>query len=133
MDNQSRNKFHPQMVLLAGDLLTLILVTIFGFATHGTLGSAGSRLLTTFLPLTLAWFFVAPFLGVYDPARAARLQDLWRPFWAMILAGPFAAWLRGIWLNTPIMPVFVPVLGGVAALSILTWRTIYSLAIKKLS
>jgi hypothetical protein len=112
--------------LIAGDALTLILVTVFGFTTHGTLGSAGSRIVTTLAPLGLAWVMVAPFLGAYDLQRCADPRQLWRPFYAMVLAGPLAAWLRGVLLgNAPILPVFVVVLGGVSALSILAWRVIF--------
>ena len=114
-------------ILLAGDILVLAVVTAVGFASHGTLGSAGSRMLTTFLPILAAWFMAAPFLGAYDPQRAADWHQLWRPFWAMVLAGPMAALLRGFWLNSPILPVFVVVLGGISALSILGWRLIYAL------
>jgi hypothetical protein len=110
-----------------GDLITLALVTGFGFATHGTLGTAGSRMLTTFVPLLVAWAAVAPFLGAYDPERAGRASQLWRPFWAMVLAGPLAAWLRAVWLNAPILWVFVLVLGGFSALGILAWRALYLL------
>jgi asparagine N-glycosylation enzyme membrane subunit Stt3 len=114
-------------ILLAGDILVLAVVTAVGFASHGTLGSAGARMLTTFLPVLAGWFMTAPFLGVYDPQRAADWRQLWRPFWAMLLAGPMAALLRGFWLNSPILPVFVVVLGGISALSILGWRLIYAL------
>jgi len=114
-------------ILLVGDILVLAVVTAVGFASHGTLGSAGTRMLTTFLPVLAGWFMTAPFLGVYDPQRAADWRQLWRPFWAMVLAGPMAALLRGFWLNSPILPVFVVVLGGISALSILSWRLIYAL------
>ena len=114
-------------ILLAGDILVLAVVTAVGFASHGTLGSAGTRMLTTFLPILAGWFMTAPFLGAYDPQRAADWHQLWRPFWAMVLAGPMAALLRGFWLNSPILPVFVVVLGGISALSILGWRLIYAL------
>ena len=114
-------------ILLAGDILVLAVVTAVGFASHGTLGSAGARMLTTFLPVLAGWFMTAPFLGVYDPQRAADWRQLWRPFWAMLLAGPMAALLRGFWLNSPILPVFVVVLGGISALSLLGWRLIYAL------
>jgi hypothetical protein len=43
----------------------------------------------------------------------------------MVLAGPMAAWLRGVLLNSPILPLFVIILGGVSALAILTWRGLY--------
>jgi asparagine N-glycosylation enzyme membrane subunit Stt3 len=119
-------------ILLSGDILVLAVVTAVGFASHGTFGSSGARMLSTFLPLLAGWFMVAPLLGVYDPQRAADLRQVWRPFWAMVLAGPMAALLRGFWLNSPILPVFVVVLGGISALSILGWRLVYALlAVRK--
>jgi hypothetical protein len=118
-------------ILIIGDIITIALVTGFGFATHGTLGSAGLRLFTTFIPLLIAWFAVAPFLGAYDPQRALMVTQLWRPFWAMVLAAPMAAWLRGAWLNAPILTIFVLILGGVSALGILAWRAVYALIFSK--
>jgi hypothetical protein len=119
------------IILVSGDVIAIALVTGFGFATHGTLGSAGLRLLSTFIPLLIAWFAVAPFLGAYDTQRAQKPSQLWRPFWAMVLAAPLAAWLRGAWLNAPILPVFVLVLAGFSSLGILAWRAAYSLAFSR--
>lgn len=113
--------------LLVGDIFTLALVTVFGFATHGTFSSAGTRMLTTFIPLVIAWLLIAPYLGVFEPAIIKNPKNLWRPFWAMVLAAPMAAWLRGAWLNAPILPVFVVVLGGVSALGLLAWRSLYTI------
>jgi hypothetical protein len=118
-------------ILVIGDMIAIALVTGFGFATHGTLGSAGLRLLTTFVPLLFAWFAVAPFLGAYDLQRALKPSQLWRPFWAMVLAAPLAAWLRGAWLNAPILPIFVLVLGGFSSLGMLAWRAVYTLIFSK--
>jgi len=56
-------------------------------------------------------------------------RQLWRPFWAMVLAAPLASWLRAVWLNAPILWLFVLVLGGFSALGILAWRALYSLFI----
>jgi hypothetical protein len=112
-------------VLIAGDILTLALVTIFGFASHGTVDTAGSRILTTFAPLTAAWFLIAPHLMVYKKEIAYDFRQLWRPFWAIILAAPMAAWLRGVILNASILPLFVLIIGGVSALAILLWRVIF--------
>lgn len=112
--------------LLAGDVLAIAVVTAAGFATHGTLGTAGTRMLTTFLPALLAWFLIAPYLGVYRPENTLEWRQLWRPFWAMILAAPLAAWLRGVMLgNAAIQPVFVAVMGLFSALGMLTWRSLY--------
>lgn len=112
-------------ILVAGDILVLLLVTIFGFATHGELGSAGLRMLTTFVPLVVAWALVAPHLGVFDLEKSSQAGQLWRPFWAMVLAGPLAAWLRGTLLNAPIVPIFVVVLGGICAIALFLWRLLY--------
>jgi hypothetical protein len=118
-------------ILITGDVLVIALVTGLGFARHGTLGSAGLRILTTFIPILAAWFAVAPFLGAYDPQLAQKPPQLWRPFWSMILAAPMAAWLRGAWLSSPILPIFVLVLGGFYCLGILVWRTVYILIFSK--
>jgi len=122
-NNHTKHKF----ILLAGDVVVLILVTAFGFASHGTLGTAGSRILATFIPLFIAWLLVAPHLGVFDHSNAVDWRQLWRPFWAMVLAGPMAAFLRGAWLNAPILPLFVVILGGFSALGLLAWRGLYYL------
>jgi hypothetical protein len=120
------------MILFLGDVLTLVLTTLVGFSSHGTLDTAGSRILATFFPSLVAWLLVAPLLGAYDLDRTLQLPQLWRPFWAMVLSAPMAALLRGLWLNAPILPVFVIVLGGINALSILAWRSLYCLGANRL-
>jgi hypothetical protein len=117
------NKLH--LILVAGDLLVLGLVTVYGFASHNQLGTAGSRMLTTFIPLLVSWFLVAPHLHVFDLQRAAQVSELWRPFWAMILAAPWVVFLRAVMLDTAISPIFIVILGGVAALSLLAWRFLF--------
>lgn len=125
-------KSNQNVWLLIGDLFTLALVTVYGFATHESLGTAGTRLLTTYIPLVVAWFLIAPHLGVYDLNRAGEFRQLWRPFWAMVLAAPFAAWMRAAWLGTAILPVFVVVLGGVSALALLAWRFAFWILITRM-
>jgi len=111
--------------LIIGDAITLALVTAVGFASHGTLETAGMRMLTTYVPLLVSWFLIAPYLGVYKLELVGDFRQLWRPFWAMVLAAPFAVWMRGAWLGTAILPLFVVVLGGFSALAILVWRLLY--------
>ena len=113
-----------RLVLIIGDILTLGTVTLAGFASHGTVGTAGSRMFTTFLPLVAAWFLIAPHLGSYDYQVVINWKEIWRPFWSMVLAAPMAAWLRGLILGAPILPLFVIILGGVSALGILIWRIV---------
>lgn len=119
--------FNRILFLALGDILTFGLVTTIGFAEHRTLETAGARMLTTFLPLLTAWWLIGLNLGVYDQVKILQARELWRPFWTMVLAAPMAAWLRGLWLQSPIQPIFVIVIGGVSALAILAWRSLYLL------
>lgn len=119
-------------LLIIGDIITFAFVTVIGFASHGTAGTAGSRMLTTFIPLVVAWFLFAPFFHIYDKEVFLDGRQLWRPLWAMILASPMAAWLRGLFLNSPILPVFVIIIGGVSTLAILLWRGIFWLVVTRI-
>ena len=120
-----------KILLFIGDAVIFAIVTIFGFASHDTLGTAGFRMLTTFVPVVIAWLLIAPHLNVYNIGIVTRWRDLWRPPWAMVLAAPMAAFLRAVWLGTPINPVFVVVIGGVNAIAILIWRVIFLFVISK--
>ena len=118
------------LFLCLGDIIVLALATLLGFATHGEAATAGTRMLTTFVPLVVSWLMVAPFLGAYDLQRVKDIRQIWRPFYAMVLAGPLAGWMRGVLLgNAPILPVFVVVLGGTSALALTAWRCLYWLIV----
>ncbi len=112
--------------LVAGDLLAIALVTVIGFATHGETDLAlVPRMFTTFGPVVFGWFLVAPFLGLYQPEVTANPRQLWRPFLAMTLAGPLAALLRALLLNSVVIPVFGVVLSCSAGLGMVIWRTLW--------
>ena len=121
----------PPVLLIVGDVLVLFAVTLVGFASHDRLGASGLRLLTTFVPLLVGWGLIGAHVGVFDPARVTDPRQLWRPFWAMVLAGPFVGWLRGVCLGSGVAPLFVVILGGVSALSLLAWRVVYIFTGKK--
>jgi hypothetical protein len=111
------------LILIAGDLAALAVITLVGFATHGETGlQFVPRMLATFLPLSLGWFLCAPWLGLFDVRIAGSLKQLWRPPLAMLLAAPLAGILRGIVLGAAVLPLFVLVLGASAALGMLLWR-----------
>lgn len=119
-------KNNRRFVVLIGDCIILALVTLAGFARHGEVSSGGTRILWTYLSLVISWFLIAPFLGAYDLHKVADIRQIWRPFYAMVLAGPFAGWLRGMLLgNTPVLPIFVLVFGGISALAITAWRALF--------
>lgn len=111
-------------IIILGDLLAILVLTLVGFASHAELTSAGWRLLTTFLPVSAAWFFSAYFLGALDSRNVTLPSQLWRAGLAMFFAAPLAVILRGLWLNRPILPIFAVVLTASAILCILVWRSI---------
>ena len=119
-------------ILFAGDVLTLALVTVIGFAAHGEAElSFLPRMLAAFIPLTIAWFLLSPWLGLFQQEITSNPRQLWRPVLAMTFAAPLAALLRGLWLNAPIIPIFAIVLASTSALGMLLWRGIYFLLNRK--
>jgi ABC-type xylose transport system permease subunit len=52
-------------------------------------------------------------------------KQLWRPVLAMLLAAPLAGLLRAMMLNSVVIPLFVLILGGSAALGMLVWRGLW--------
>lgn len=123
---------HSPGFLIIGDMVVLGLVTLFGFNTHGTLHTAGWRILTTFLPLLIAWICMAAPSRMFEMERARDWRYLWKPFWGMLFASAMAAVLRGFWLGTPILPIFVLVLGSNSALAMLIWRALFWLMLNKI-
>jgi hypothetical protein len=111
-------------VLAIGDGLVFLVATLIGFATHGE--ALSWRVLVTFLPLCGAWSLVGPWLGVYRAPVYRRIPQVWRPVLAQFLAAPLAAFFRGLWLNTPILPVFVMALGASSGLGIGLWRVAFA-------
>lgn len=112
--------------LVIGDVIVLLLVVLVGFASHNRLASGMIRILATFIPVLASWVLVGVHVGVFEARHTADFHQLWRPFWAMGLAGPLAAWMRAIILGEPdVSSIFVVILGGISALSLLAWRTLY--------
>jgi hypothetical protein len=113
-------------LLILGDLITITLITLIGFATHGEADLAFfPRMAALYIPLALAWFLLAPALGLFG--RETDLRQLWRAALAMIFAASLAAVLRGFILHAPIIPIFAGVLACVSALGMVLWRGLYVL------
>lgn len=114
--------------LILGDVIALAIITIIGFASHGETDlSFLPRMLTTFIPLVVSWFLIAPWLGVFNPQITSNARQLWRPPLAMLLTAPMTAVLRATMLNGVALPLFTLILGGSAALGMLVWRWLYFL------
>jgi len=113
-------------ILILGDILAILITTLIGFATHDELDvSFLGRMSAIFFPLTLAWFLLAPWLGLFQQEMTSNVKQLWRPILAMVFAAPLAAVLRGLILNAPIIPIFAVVLGATSAFGMLIWRWLY--------
>ena len=123
LENKTMKKTTP---LILGDLLAIALVTVIGFATHGEAGlSFLPRMAAAFFPISLAWFALAPALGLFRVENVSEPKQLWRPVLAMLFSAPLAAVLRGLLLNVPIIPIFAVVLAATSAFGMLVWRAIY--------
>ena len=119
-------------VLILGDILAIAVVTIIGFTMHGEANTSFlPRMVTAFIPLTLSWFLLAPWFGLFDPETASDFKQLWRPALVMIFAGPLAVVLRGLILNASIIPIFGVVLSTTSAFGMVIWRAIYSIINRK--
>ena len=122
-----RARLAPVRGLILGDLIVLLLLTVYGFLSHETLTSAGWRIPAFFFPLALGWFLAAPWLGLYDPERVRDPRQLWRVVWAWLLAAPFGLVLRAILLQRVLIPIFALVAGGIGLGFFLVWRLLYAL------
>jgi flagellar biosynthesis protein FliQ len=112
--------------LIIGDILAIALVTFIGFASHGEAGlSFLPRMAAAFFPLVIAWFLLAPWLGLFQDEIIQNARQLWRPALTALFAAPLAAVLRGLILNAPILPIFAIVLGGTSAFGMVIWRLIW--------
>jgi len=119
--------------LIVGDSFATLIITLIGFATHGEANvSFLPRMAAIFFPLVIAWFLLSPSFGLFQPDITSSAKQLWRPVLAMIFAAPFAAVLRGLLLNAPIIPIFAVVLAATSAFGMLVWRAIYMILNRKL-
>ncbi|MEW6086495.1 MAG: DUF3054 family protein [Chloroflexota bacterium] len=119
-------------ILILGDLLALAVTTIIGFVTHRETDLTYlPRFLAIYIPLSISWFLLAPWFGLFQREITTDYKQLWRPALVVFLAAPLAAVLRGIVLNSAVIPIFAIVLGGTSALGMILWRAIYFLSTTK--
>ena len=121
-------------ILILGDILVIAIVTIIGFATHGEAAASFlPRMAASFFPITIAWFLLAPWFGLFQQGITSDLREFWRPALVMLFAAPLAVVMRGFILNAAVIPIFSVVLGSTSALGLVMWRTIWALIQKKLN
>jgi len=118
--------------LAAGDVFAIAVVTVIGFATHNEADiSFLLRMVIVFLPLSIAWFLLAPWLGLFQQETTSNPKQLWRPAFVMLFAASLAVVIRGLILGAPIIPIFALVLCATSALGMLIWRGVYCLFTRK--
>ncbi len=110
-------------LLIIGDLVCILLANLAGFAFHReSSATAAGRFIATYFPFAASWLLASFLVGAYGGDPAQRWDRTARSLGATALAAPLGAVLRGVWLGTPVLPVFVAVMGSVVGGSILVWR-----------
>ena len=118
--------------VILGDIFAILITTLIGFATHGEADlSLLPRMVAAFIPLTVAWFLLAPWFGLFQHEITSNPKQLWRPALAAVFVAPLAAVLRGLILNAPIIPIFAVVLSATSAFGMFVWRGLYFLLNRK--
>jgi DUF3054 family protein len=127
-DSKLLTQYMNRNILILGDFLMIAFITLIGFATHGETGvSFLPRMAAIYFPLSVSWFILAPFLGLFQEETISSPKQLWRPALVALFAALLAAVLRGFILNAPIIPIFAVVLGGTTASGMVLWRGLYFL------
>lgn len=116
--------------VIAGDIVCAALVSLVGFYTHyGEI--QGWRWLSSFIPVVAAWILIAPWIKSYHSNVLHYPIQAWHAGLAAFLSAPLAAWLRGIWLNSAIQPLFVGVLGITNAFGFVLWRVLLAFVLRR--
>jgi hypothetical protein len=119
-------------ILIIGDILAILVTTLLGFATHNELKAEYFlRMVAAIVPLTVVWFLLAPWFGLFQSEITSNPRQLWRPVLAMIFAAPLAVVFRGLILNAPLLPIFAIVFGATSAFGMVIWRVIYIFWIRR--
>jgi Protein of unknown function (DUF3054) len=115
--------------LILGDIIAIAIMTYIGFASHGE-GNISfiPRMGTTFFPVLIGWFLLAPWLGLFNEEVTANPKLLWRVLLAMLFAAPLASILRSTLLHSTALPIFTLILGLTNGLALLIWRGVYIFA-----
>lgn len=123
---------NKRSILILGDILAFIVLTVIGFATHGeTDASFLPRMAAAFFPVVFGWFVLAPWFGLLDEAVINTPKNLLRIPLAFLFVAPLAVILRGAWLNAPALPLFALIFGSSNAVGMIVWRWLYIFIAKR--
>jgi hypothetical protein len=117
------------LFLVVGDALTFVVFAAIGRRSHGEaagLAAVGEVLLTA-APFMAAWFLVAPWLRVFDPAVAASpCAVTGRTVLAWLIALPIGLALRALIIGRFSPPSFAIVTFLVVCVLLGGWRTTFA-------
>jgi len=126
-------------VLILGDILAILAVTLIGFAKHGELDlSLLPRMLALFVPFVGLWLFFAPRYGLFKPEIVSDYKQLWR----VLLVVAFVSWLTISARNALLIffhafqtsdgnLIFIPVLAVTSTFGLVLWRVAYLIFTRK--
>lgn len=123
-----------RIVLIIGDLITLILFAVIGRSTHGEAAGfdAAMQVLETAAPFLIGWFVAAPFVGAF---RANLLNRpgalLGRTALAWLIACPIGLGLRALIRQSPVIMTFALVTFATVLLMLLVWRGLFVLITRR--
>jgi len=120
--------FFVSIFLLIDDAIAILVVTLLGLGFHQPDAVFWDRLASTFIPFYVSWVPAAAALQLYNPGRSGDWAQLWRVPAAVAIAAMPATTLRSLWLGTPLVPVFVLVMGLAVAIGLLVSRGLYILS-----
>ena len=117
---------NSKRLLVLGDILTIAILTVIGFAKHGEADASYlPRMGAAFFPVLIAWFLITPWFGLFEEQVITNPKNLWRIAMAVLFAAPFAVVFRAVLLNAAVLPLFVLILGGSHTLGMMAWRWVY--------
>jgi len=121
-------------IRLIGDIISLAILTVIGFATHGETGfSFLPRMGVIWLPMLFGWFVLSPWFGLSNEEVIENPKNLWRIVLVMLFVAPLAATLRAAFLGAAMIPLFPLILGGSNAIGMMVWRWIYILIARRVA
>ena len=121
-------------ILIIGDIVAIAIVTYIGFATHGETDiSYLPRMGTSFFPVIIGWFLLAPWFGLFDEQVITNPKNLWRIALVALFSAPLATVLRSFLLGNTVIPIFAVILGASNAIGMIVWRGIWSFYLRKSS
>lgn len=125
---------NKKTILIIGDIISLAILTVIGFATHGeTDTSYLPRMGVIFLPMVFGWFVLTPWFGLSDEQVIANPKNLWRIILVMLFIAPLAATVRAALLGAAMLPLFPLILGTSNAVGMMVWRWLYIYIVKRVA